>query len=61
MSRIVELISRFFEIGIFPKMEKYWTVPPIDGVSVLVIFGLQYLILLCVMNICLFYVISKYT
>ena len=29
MSRIVGTILRFFEIGFFPKMEKYWDVPPI--------------------------------
>ena len=28
MSRIVGPISKFFEIGSFPKMEKYWAVPP---------------------------------
>ena len=28
LSKIVAPISRFFEIGFFPKMEKYWAVPP---------------------------------
>ena len=28
MSRIVGPISSFFEIVFFPKMEKYWAVPP---------------------------------
>ena len=31
LSQIVGPISRFFEIGFFPKMEKYWAVPPILG------------------------------
>ena len=31
LSKTVGPISRFFEIRVFPKMKKYWAVPPTDG------------------------------